>query len=369
MNLSDNITTLKGIGEKKAQIFNQYGITTLEDLIQWFPRRYEDRRSESRIDEIEPGKDYLVCGKVISRRYRGNPYKKNSPLSLLVQGEGGMVEIVFFNGKYIANFFNINSEYSFYGRVSENLGRLQMVHPEFHRKGDEGDIRGIIPVYPQISGISQNEIRKLQYMVRGLVDDIQEWLPKPLVEKYKLASPAFAIKNIHFPKNTRYVLMSRFRLIFDELLTLETGLMYIKNDSVSMGDGIAVSTVQSDEFIKGLPFKLTSGQEKVWNEVSKDLDSHRAMNRLIQGDVGSGKTAIAEIAMFSAVKSGFQAVMMAPTEILAKQHYASLTNDFKKYGFKIGLLCSSMKTVEKKEVTDALASGEIDILIGTHGKG
>ena len=104
MNLSDNITTLKGIGEKKAQIFNQYGITTLEDLIQWFPRRYEDRRSESRIDEIEPGKDYLVCGKVISRRYRGNPYKKNSPLSLLVQGEGGMVEIVFFNGKYIANF-------------------------------------------------------------------------------------------------------------------------------------------------------------------------------------------------------------------------------------------------------------------------
>ena len=366
MMLSDSITALKGVGEKKKDIFHSYGIDTIEDLLNWFPRKYEDRRNTTDIGVVEAGKDFLICGKVISRRYRGNPYRKNSPLTLLVEDDSGLIEIVFFNGRYIANFFNINSRYSFYGKVSENLGHFQMIHPEFHKEGDAGDIRGILPVYPQINGISQNEIRKLQSMIGDIIDDIPEWLPEALVKKYNLASPAFAIKNIHFPKDSKYVLMSRYRLIFEELLALESGLMYIKNDSVSVGKGIVIDTGDADDFICQLPFKLTSGQKKAWDDIDKDLRSGKAMNRLIQGDVGSGKTAIAEIAMFAAVKSGYQAVMMVPTEILAKQHFESLKMDFRKFGIKVGLLCSSMKSAERNITLDALAKGNIDILVGTH---
>jgi len=366
MKLSDEITTLKGIGPKKGETFNNSGIYTLEDLVDWFPRRYEDRRSETPVSDLRAGRDYLVCGKVISRRYRGNPYKKNSPLTLLVEDDSGMIEMVFFNGKYIANLFNINSAYSFYGRVTESMDRLQMIHPEFHRLGAADDIRGIIPVYPAINGVSQNEIRKLQLMAEPVIDEIEEWLPTEIVDKYKLAGPSFSLRNIHFPKESRYVLMSRFRLIFDELLTLETGLLYVKNDSVRDGNGIIIDTSHGEKFISGLPFVLTEGQRRVWTEVSANLRSDKAMNRLVQGDVGSGKTAIAEIAMYTTVKSGYQAVMMAPTEILAKQHFKSLTADFASYGMRIDMLCGSMKTSEKNMAVERLRSGETDILVGTH---
>jgi ATP-dependent DNA helicase RecG len=366
MMLTDEITTLKGIGPKKAEIFHNSGIYTLEDLINWFPRRYEDRRSETPIGELKAGRDYLVSGKVISRRYKGNPYKKNSPLSLLVEDGSGMIEMVFFNGRYIANLFNINSSYSFYGRVTENMDRLQMIHPEFHHLGADDDIRGIIPVYPVINGISQNEIRKLQALTAPVIQQMEEWLPAKMVEKYRLAGPAFALENIHFPRESRYVLMSRFRLIFDELLALETGLLFVKNDSVRDGNGIIIDTAGAEEFIEGLPFVLTTGQQRVWSEVAANLQADKAMNRLVQGDVGSGKTAIAEIAMYVAVRSGYQAVMMAPTEILAKQHFKSLTADYEKYGIKIDLLCGSMKAAEKNLALERLKKGETNILVGTH---
>ncbi|NLD11361.1 ATP-dependent DNA helicase RecG [Aminicella lysinilytica] len=366
MDLKDKITTLKGIGPKKGKVLSEHGIKTIEDLIEWFPRRYEDRRRETPICDVKQGKDYLVCGKVISRRQSGNPYNKRAPLSLLINDDSGMIEIVFFNGKYLSGAFNVNSKYSFYGKVSENMGRMQMIHPEFHQYGEKGDIRGIIPVYPTIEGISQNEMRKIQAQVSPAIESVREWLPENIVTEYKLADPVFSLKNIHFPKESRYVLMSRFRLVFDELLTLETGLIYVKNDNAAKKNGIAINTGRSEEFINNIGFKLTEGQTRVWSEVAKDLESTGVMNRLIQGDVGSGKTAIAEIAMYVTVCNGYQAVMMAPTEILAKQHYVTLTEAFREYNLKIGLLCGSMKPADKKEVLDRLGTGEIDILVGTH---
>lgn len=366
MDLKDEITTLKGIGPKKGQLLSEHGIDTIEDLIEWFPRRYEDRRRDTSIGDVKQGKDYLVCGKVISRRQSGNPYNKRSPLSLLVSDETGMIEIVFFNGRYLSGAFNVNSRYSFYGRVSENMGRMQMIHPEFHKYGEKDDIRGIIPVYPAIEGISQNEMRKLQAQVSPAIANVKEWLPESIVTEYKLADPVFALRNIHFPKESRYVLMSRFRLVFDELLTLETGLIYVKNGNALNKKGIEIKTDRAEEFISNIGFQLTSGQERVWDQVAGDLESAGVMNRLIQGDVGSGKTAIAEIAMYVTVCSGYQAVMMAPTEILAKQHYVTLTEAFKAYKLNIGLLCGSMKPAEKEAVLDKLQAGEIDILVGTH---
>lgn len=366
MELKDKISVLRGVGPKKAEILQKNGIRTLEDLLCFFPRKYEDRRRETRIDQLQPGQDYLIQAKVLSRKYSGNPYKKNTPLNLLVADDSGTMEVVFFNGRYIANLFSVNKEYSFYGRVTENFGRLQMVHPEFHPLGDPGDIRGILPVYPQINGISANEIRKLQLQLKELYPSVREWLPREIVEQNRLADPAYAIKNVHFPDDGRQVLEGKFRLIFEELLTLETGLLFIKNDRRRDGKGAVIDGRCSDRFIQGLPFELTEGQKSAWEAIKSDLASERAMNRLVQGDVGSGKTAVAELAMFAAAENGFQSVMMAPTELLAKQHLQSLSSDFSPYGIRVGLLCSSMKKSERNQVLTQLQSGEIQVLVGTH---
>lgn len=366
MMLKNNVSTLKGIGPKKAELLAKYGMDTLEDMLYFFPRKYEDRRNETAIKDLESGKDFLFSGKVISKKYGGNPYKKNTPLMLLVNDGTANIEVVFFQGRYIANLLQVNHRYSFYGRISSNFDRLQCVHPEFHPYGGEGDVRGILPIYPAISGISQNEMRKLQAQMKPLYSELKEWLPEHIVKRYRLASPAYAIEHIHFPTDGRQVLSSKYRLIFDELLTLEAGLFFMKNGISSDQEGIRIKTDNVDVFIDQLPFPLTEGQLDAWDAIKNDLSSNKAMARLIQGDVGSGKTVIAEMAMYAAAKEGYQSVMMAPTEILAKQHGASLEKDFEKHGIRTGLLYSSMKAAEKREILKKLESGEIQILIGTH---
>ncbi len=366
MNLSDSVTTLKGIGKKKAELLAGQGIFTLSDIIRRYPRKYEDRRDVIPISGLIPGKDQLIKVKILSRRYSGFRYKKKSPLMLLGEDDTGRIEIVFFNGAYIANLFNAGAEYTFYGRVSENRGGLQMVHPEFHRIGDPDDIRGIIPVYSATEGISQNEYRKLVRACEPLIDSIPEWLPDDLPAEYRLADPAFAVRNIHFPDDEKKIRQAKYRLVFDELLTLETGMLSIRGEIAKTGGGAVIDPVYADEFIKTLPFELTEGQKLAWNDIAADLASDKAMNRLIQGDVGSGKTVIAEMAMYAAVKSGYQAVMMAPTEILAKQHFKTLSDDMSMLGIRVGILTGSMKQKDKNETLMHLAAGDIDVLVGTH---
>lgn len=366
MELNDSVTVLKGIGSKKAGILEEAGITTLNDILLRFPRKYEDRRNVTLIKDLVPGKDQLIQAKILSRRFSGYRYKKKSPLMLLVADDSGTCEIVFFNGAYIANLFTIGETYTFYGKVSVNRSVYQIVHPEFHKEGDPQDIRGIIPVYPAIDGISQNEFRKIVKQCEPLLDNESEWLPSDIVQKYRLADPAFAIRNIHFPEDGKKILQARYRLVFDELLTLETGMISIRGRRSGNEKGVEIDTTAGDTFVGHLPFDLTDGQKDAWSDISVDLSSSKPMNRLIQGDVGSGKTVIAEMAMYCAVKSGYQAVMMAPTEILAKQHYKTLLHDFDGLNVTIGLLTGSMKQKDKELTLEKLASGEIDIIIGTH---
>lgn len=366
MNLSDSISALKGVGPKKQEILKKININTLEDLLYFFPRKYEDRRSTTPIRNTEYGKEYLICAKVLSKVYDGNPYKKNKLLKLLVTDETEILEVVFFNGKYIVEAFKIGESYTFYGKIQENLNRRQIVHPEFHKLGDKDDIRGIIPIYPITEGISQNEMRKWQGQVQDLAKELDEWLPEEIVKRNRLCGPAYAVQNIHFPKEKQSVLQGKFRLVFEELLILETGLQFMHCQSNGQ-QGIAINDVSCDnEFIDSLSFELTSGQKKVWEEIKTDLQSNKIMNRLIQGDVGSGKTVIAQLAMYVSLKEGYQSVMMAPTELLAKQHFQSLTKDFEKFNIKVGLLCSSMKVAEKRDTITKLGTGEIQILVGTH---
>lgn len=367
MKLQDKVSVIKGVGEKRSKLLHNMKIDTVDDLLHLFPRKYEDRREVKYIMEAEFNKDVLIKGKVISKQMRGNPYNKRTPLRILVQDESADLEVLFFNGRYLSNYFNIGEEYTFYGKINLNVGRRQMAHPEFHKIGDKDDVRGILPVYPLTEGITQAHMRNMQKELKELVGQSEEWLPQEIVSQYNLCSPQYALANIHFPEDERNIREARYRMVFEELLVLQTGLFYIKQGSRSEETGVVIPRdISVAEFRNRLKFNLTTGQERVWEEIQRDLAESKAMNRLVQGDVGSGKTAVAELAMYKAVKAGFQAVMMAPTELLAKQHLNSLKHDFEPLNIKVELLCSSLKAKEKKDIYERLEAGEIDILVGTH---
>lgn len=369
MNLQDNISCLKGVGKKRAELLAKLNIETIGDLLGFYPRKYEDRRNVQSIMEAPLDTDVLISGKVVSARLSGNPYSKSRLLKVLIEDNTGTVQLLFFNGKYLANYFKTGTEFVFWGKISLKDGVRQMVHPEFHVPGEKSDIRGLIPVYPLTEGITQNQMRAWQAALRDshVADEAAEWLPEWVVTNYKLCSPGYALANIHFPTQKHNFSEAKYRLIFEELLTLQTGIFYIKNGSRNdAGAVMASKEVSTEAFEKSFRFELTDSQKRVFAQIEKDMEQDKSMNRLVQGDVGSGKTAVAEMAMFKAVKSGFQAAMMAPTEILAKQHFATLKRDFEPFGITVALLSGSSGTKNRREVLESLRTGKTDILIGTH---
>lgn len=365
MEINDSISVLKGIGRKKADIFHEMGIETIEDLALYFPKSYEDKRSVTPISELRAGSKVLIQARIVNKRMGANRFKKKTPLMLNVSDDSGMLEVVFFNGYFLNKLFDIGKEYVFYGSVSENLNRFQIVHPEFALAGSSDDVRGIIPIYSLRQGISQKEMRRMQMDIKDIYSGIKEWIPEDIIRKNRLASLDFAISNMHFPSNAKKVLQSRYRLVFDELFTLETGLMYMKG---AYGEvrGISIDISEGDKFISKLPFELTSGQVESWNEIKDDLKKHKKMNRLLQGDVGSGKTIIAEAAMLSAAASGYQSVIMAPTELLARQHFDTFTRDLSSHEIVPVILTSSMTASEKRMATKSISSGDAKVIIATH---
>ena len=365
MQINDSISVLKGVGPKKVEIFRDMGIVTIEDLALYFPKSYEDRRTVTPISELKAGSDFLIQARLVNKRMGANRFNKKTPLVLNVSDDSGMLEVVFFNGYFLNKLFDIGKEYVFYGRITENLDRFQIVHPEFTLAGSSDDIREIIPVYSLRQGISQKEMRRMQRDIKVVYSSIKEWIPEDIVKKNKLASLDFAISNMHFPSNAKKVLQSRYRLIFDELFTLETGLMYMKSDDSDV-TGISIDVSKGDEFISKLPFELTSGQRESWNEIKDDLQKPKKMNRLLQGDVGSGKTIIAEAAMLSAAASGFQSVIMAPTELLARQHFDTFVKDLSDHEISPVILISSMKASDKRMTMESISSGKAKVIIATH---
>ena len=372
MDLKTEVSELKGIGPKKAKALRDAGIVTIGDLMEFFPRRYEDRRHVTPIRDARTGEDCLVEAKVIVKRSPRGYYRKNAPLTLLISDGTGTLEVVFFNGRFLSGLFDDKTVYAFYGRISENHAARQMIHPQFAKKGSPEDVRGIVPIYPQIPGISQREIRRLQSELLPMYSELKEWIPEKVARDQRLASPEYAMRNTHFPEDGRKMLEGKFRLVFGELFTMETGLMYLRSGDRTDTGGVSFSCAAGDSFAQGLPFDLTDGQRKAWEEIKADLESGKRMNRLLQGDVGSGKTVLAEMAMISAASAGLQSVMMAPTELLASQHAETFARDLsgclRQDGrpVRVELLKSSLTAGEKREIVAGLASGDIDMLISTH---
>ncbi len=366
MNLQDHVTAIKGIGPSKSAALNKLNIKTIEDFLYFYPRDYEDRRELRSIGSLRDGDIALTKGKLLLMiKGRGRIPRKQT-LKLLVQDDTGAMEVVFFHAGFLEKTLKLNEEYIFYGKVSENMGKIQMLHPDVS-KYDAGQEQAILPIYPLTGGISQGEMRKWQKTAMEFLPQLDEYLPRQTMERNRLCGIRYAIENIHYPSDRQRLKEAKYRLIFEELLFLQTGLLSIKRKMTEKEQGIRFSSdIKINDFTHGLPYPLTSAQKRVLSEINSDMESSKVMNRLVQGDVGSGKTVIAAAAMFKAVKSGFQAVMMAPTELLARQHYEGLKPMFLKHGISTGFLSGSLSQKEKRETLEQIEKGSLDIIIGTH---
>lgn len=367
MKLSDDIQVIKGIGPKKCQLFNKLGIFNVEDMLRYYPRKYQDRRTTYSIFEAPFNEEVLLEVMVRSKVNVGRFRAKNKMLKVFTEDSSGTLDLLFFNAGFLDRYIKVGDELTVYGKISLNNNRRVMTHPEFFHKGDKDDIRGLLPIYPLTEGLSQKTFREIHRIIKPVIEEIREWLPDEIIKENNLCSPSYAVRNIHFPKEERSFLESKYRLCFEELLTLETGLEFIKNGNKTSIKGVKIGkNISIDKFIDGLTFQLTEGQSRVIREIETDLESDKPMNRLVQGDVGSGKTIVSETAIYKTVLDGYQAVMMAPTEILAKQHYENLKKDFSRYGIDVEMLSSSIKKSKRDEILFRLKTGEINVLVGTH---
>ena len=367
VDLEKDVKYIKGVGPNRVKLLNKLGIFTLKDLITYYPRTYEDRSKPKNIIECINGEEALIeayaTGRVSDVRLRGKTMQK-----LVIRDETGVATAVWFNQSYLKNKFEIGRKYTFYGKINNNFGRITITSPVFDEEGRNFNTGKIIPIYPLTFNLSQNTIRKIiENAIKEIDGKLEETLPEYILKEYKLEGINQATKEIHFPKEFKDFNNARNRLVFEELLTMQLALLELKNSYMSEEKGIKFSKdAHMSDIINKLPFKLTNAQRRVLEEIDNDMESDKPMNRLLQGDVGSGKTVIAICSAYKAVKCGYQATIMAPTAILATQHLESFKNIFDELNIKCELLISAMTKKKKTELLERLSKGEIDILIGTH---
>ena len=364
--LNENIQFVKGIGPKKAEKMARLGIFTVKDALYYFPRQFEDRSRQKKIFQLEEGEKTGVRVKI--DRINSVSRRKFSITEFYVSDDTGKAKLVFFNKAYLRNTFRVGDIVKVFGSVKKNLGPVTELHNceiEYDKLDKNTGI--IVPVYSLTAGVGNKEVMG---MIRNIFESsdisIDEYLPKWLVDKYNLCGVDFAIKNMHFPEKKENVKIAMYRLIFEELLFLQLGLFTVKGNN-KVGKGIRFQRHKDMDKIEGkLPFKLTRAQKKAYDEIIEDMTSDRIMNRLVQGDVGSGKTVVAQLALANCVLNGYQGAYMAPTEILAKQHMESFKDFFEGTGIRVEVLTGSSTKKDAREILEDLASGQVDILIGTH---
>lgn len=367
--LSMSVQYIKGVGPKRATKLRRLNVFTVEDLIYFFPRSYDDRRKFSKIVDCVEGQKFILKVQVTNHPTVLRPRRNLSILKIPVKDDTGMAHLVWFNQDYLADSFRIGQVLIINGKIKRIGNEIQITNPVYEfENSSKGKVGRIIPVYPLTDKLSNNEMTKIiSNALKDNLDQVVEVLPQEIIEEFSLMPVKEAISNMHFPVSGEKFNEARRRLVFEELLILQLGLFLINNKNKSNNQGIVFKKVSEvEKFIKSLPFELTGAQKKVIKEIEKDMECERQMNRLVQGDVGSGKTVIAVLAMIKAWKSGYQSVMMAPTEILATQHYETVSEMLKNYDVNCELLVGSLTTKKKEEILQRLKDGEIDVLIGTH---
>ena len=364
--LDTPLTQFPGVGEVRAKKLEKLGLHQCRDLLSYFPRDYEDRRKVHSIRSAPLGQKVCISAMAAEHPRLSRIRKGLDLVKLKVVDQAGALHITFFNQSYVERALRAGEEYIFYGVVEEQGSRRTMVNPIFERVGRQNFTGCIVPVYPLTAGITNHLLCTLtQQAVTACAQDMPETLPRGVRLDHELAQAEFSYRNIHFPESFEALELARRRLTFEELFYLSAGLAMLKE---RRGDvlGCAIPPRPMEEFLARLPFPLTGAQRRVMEEISRDMVSGRPMNRLVQGDVGSGKTVVAAYAAWLAAGAGYQSALMAPTEVLAEQHFRSLSALLEPAGVRVGLLTGSLTPAAKKKVRQALAAGEIDLIIGTH---
>ncbi len=357
------LTEIKGIGEKRAALFAKIGVTDTEELLRYFPRGYEDRTKIVPLGEAPLGENVCIRARAFSAVKETRIRKNMTIYSMIINDDSDAMSVIWYNNRFVKGAFREGEEYIFYGKIVLNRGKREIVNPIYETADKQKFTGRIVPVYPLCEGLTQAAVRSAVENSISEIGRVTEYLPANIRSKYNLCELNFALSNIHFPENAESYEIARRRFVFEELFTLRLALM-LKRGKNQVRERTPYANCDYGEFVKSLPFKLTGAQERVISEIAGDMSSGTAMSRLVQGDVGSGKTAVAAAAIYLTVKNGYQAAMMAPTEILARQHFESLSQMFDKFGIKVVLLTSSSKG--KKAVLEQIESGEADVIIGTH---
>ena len=365
MKLSDSVTTIKGVGAKKQTVLEEMGITTIYDLLEHSPFRYQNRLNRTHFMDVPEDKDVLIGGVLINKRLRSIG-RGRTMLECALRDESGIFHAIFFNMPFLEKNLRLGNDYTLFGKMKWRNGAKTIVNPEMYPANSPRDIRGIIPVYRRSAGISSNELSKLILSILDEMDESCEWLGDELLEKNNLAPEYYAYRNIHFPESVDAYNRAKFRLIYDKLLAFQYCILYNRRFLDEECENSMIAPVDISKFLDSLPFRLTEGQQTAVDDIEHDLMSTKTMNRLVQGDAGCGKTVVAETAIFHVVSAGWQAAFMAPTEILARQHFAKLTADFGEFGMRTALLVSGIKSTDRREILEGISSGDIDIVIGTH---
>ena len=365
--LKKEVQYIKNVGPTRVKLLNKLNIYTLQDLISYFPRNYEDRGIAKKLSDCNDGEEVLIKAVAITKVTEIFT-RKLKMYKLIVRDGQNPCTIIWYNQNYLKNVIKIGHTYNFYGKVEIKQGRFVMKSPIFDEDGENKNTGKIIPIYPLTYGISQNTIRKIiENGINEASGELIENLPDYILQKYKLMDINNAIKKIHFPENKFDYIKARYRLVFEELLSFQLALLKIKENYKTKEKGIQFSKkVLLSDVINTLPFNLTKAQLRSLEEIDKDMESIKPMNRLLQGDVGSGKTIVSVIVAYKAVKSGYQVAIMAPTSILATQHLENFKKNLDKFNIKTELLISNITKKKKKEIKQRLLEGQIDILIGTH---
>lgn len=358
---------LKGIGEKKAQAFLRLGVKSVRDLISFFPRKYEDRSHFVPIATTTDGD--TVCIKALVAD-EPRLHRVRSGLELVkfrVVDESASVDITYFNQPYIRQRIHRGDACRIYGKIVVVGGHRTMSNPIYEADGsDLGSMGRIVPVYPLTAGLNQKTVSAaVRQALDACRDELPDVLPQGVREKYKLAQAGFAYENIHFPRDFTSLELSRRRLVFEELFVLACAMGKLKSDN-KKAEGIMLRRPDMDEFYTTLPFVPTGAQKRAIGDAIDDMCSGKAMNRLVQGDVGSGKTLVAAALIWAAAKNGLCSAFMAPTEILAEQHFDTLTGFLGGFGLRIVKLTGAMTAAEKRKVKARIKNGEVDLAIGTH---
>ncbi len=363
MKLDTDIKYLKGVGERRAAMLSRLGVSDVNALVRLYPRVYEDWSRIKSINEAQIGEICCIKG-IVGSPVRKSLIRKGLTLYKTEITDGsGIMGITIFNSRFAAEKLTEGDEFLFFGRVGGNLYRKEMNSPEIEPAEGADRIR---PIYPQTHGLNSKMIEKLvRTALTECRDELVDPIPLWLREKYCLMNLPDSLWNIHFPKSPDYLEEARRRLIFEELLILQLGLEKMRSQT-QKNAGAIIERDFSDEYFSHLPFSPTGAQRRAVKEAMRDMMSGRQMNRLLQGDVGSGKTAVAAALVYSAAKNSMQSALMAPTEVLAEQHYKTFLKLFDGCSINVELLTGSDTATQKRRKKEALKAGKIDLLIGTH---